>query len=98
MLVPVLVLAVVSNAEQCGQMTCNPANCKEQPTAESCESKCLTKDRCGCCNVCAKAKDQMCRGINDYYGYCADGLYCETASLSLPGKCKSKLLIIPLYN
>ena len=87
-LVPVLVFVVVSNALQCDQMTCDTTTCKEQPTAESCESKCLTKDKCGCCDVCAKAKDQMCGGIYDYHGYCADGLYCIKADPSeLVGKC-----------
>ena len=88
MLVVVLVLAVVSSAEQCGQMKC--PECKNQPTPESCASGCLTKDRCGCCLVCAKAKGDRCRGANDYFGYCADGLYCDRNDSRRFGICKGK--------
>ena len=87
MLVVVLVLAVVSSAAQCGKCP----ECKNQPTPESCDSGCLTKDHCGCCLVCAKAKGDPCKGINDYYGYCADGLYCDTNSVLAAGRCKGKI-------
>ena len=87
-LVVVLVLVVVSSALQCGQQMECP-ECKNEPTPESCESGCLTKDHCGCCFICAKAKGDRCGGINDYFGYCAERLYCEDET-ALYGRCKGK--------
>jgi len=34
-------------------------------------------DSCGCCQVCAKGADQLCGGIQDIYGKCGPGLYCD---------------------
>jgi len=81
-------LAVTVSANQCGQMKC-PV-CKNEPNPKDCPSGCVTKDICGCCNVCAKAENESCRGQNNAYGFCADGLYCERESPIATGTCKSK--------
>ena len=88
MLAIVLALAEVSSALQCGgQMEC--PECKDIKP-EDCKSGCLTKDICGCCYVCAKAKGDHCEGINNYHGYCADGLYCDKPGKLATGICKGK--------
>lgn len=87
-LAAVLSLAVIGSAEQCGQMKC--PECKNEPSPTDCASGCLTKDRCGCCLVCAKAEGKKCGGYSYSKGYCADGLYCDRASEILTGTCKSK--------
>ena len=86
--VVVLLLAVIVSGEQCGQMKC--PECTNQPNPKDCTSGCLTKDRCGCCLVCAKAKGEYCGGINDHQGYCADGLYCKQDNILVPGTCQGK--------
>lgn len=84
--VPVLLLALVAiiSGEQC-QTPC--PKCTNQPTPQDCKSGCLTKDRCGCCLVCAKAKNETCGGYSGVFGKCADDLYCEKVG-AFVGICK----------
>lgn len=83
-IVVLLLEVVATSGEQC-QTPC--PQCVDQPRPQDCKSGCLTKDRCGCCLVCAKAKNETCGGINNYYGNCADGLYCKEIN-PLFGMCK----------
>lgn len=85
----ILIIVVIVRAEQCGSMKKCP-DCKGEPTEKDCPSGCLTKDRCNCCYVCAKAKGERCEGIYGKYGYCADGLYCDKPNIVEPGTCKGK--------
>jgi len=58
-----------------------PEGCTECPKSPpmDCASGHLTKDVCGCCDVCAKAEGETCGGMWGMSGTCAPGLNCETA-------------------
>lgn len=58
-----------------------PEGCTECPKSPpmDCASGHLTKDVCGCCDVCAKAEGEKCGGMWGMSGTCAPGLNCETA-------------------
>ena len=47
------------------------------PTPSSCASGQIIKDRCSCCDVCAKVAAQKCNGWCGMYGKCAEELYCD---------------------
>jgi len=59
-----------------------PRNCPEcQPGLCKAPKDCLvglTKDRCGCCDVCARSEGQACDLDTGYkYGTCGEGLVCQ---------------------
>lgn len=52
---------------------CNPALC---PDAGPCAHG-TVRDRCSCCDVCAKGLGERCGGPYDIYGRCGVGLVCN---------------------
>ena len=84
MVVLLLLSVIATSGEQC-QTPC--PKCTDQPAPQDCKSGCLTKDPCGCCLVCARAKNETCGGFGGTLGTCADGLYCEKAGV-FSGICK----------
>ena len=65
----------------------------EQAVPSECASGELTKDSCGCCDVCAKAAAQECGGPWGGVGTCASHLYCDypaTPNFNYVGYCKQK--------
>ena len=82
----VLLVAVITSAEQCGQeMKC--PKCEEPP--KKCNSGYYIRGPpCGCCLVCAKAENESCGGPGGYKGYCALGLHCDATSDLVLGTCK----------
>ena len=57
-----------------GCTTCYPQSPSE------CRSGQLTKDVCGCCDVCAQAAGEVCGGPWGISGTCAEDLYCDISS------------------
>ncbi|CAK9300339.1 unnamed protein product [Gordionus sp. m RMFG-2023] len=51
----------------------------------------LVYDRCRCCKICGKTKNQRCEGRSNWQGTCGKGLYClhddDDHLLNYPGKC-----------
>jgi len=62
---------LVKCPQDCSQMLCN----KFRQLKKFCQAG-TVYDRCGCCQICAKAEHEKCGGYHGMYGQCGGGLYC----------------------
>ncbi|XP_042883164.1 single insulin-like growth factor-binding domain protein-1 [Penaeus japonicus] len=73
LLVGVTVFALLYGAEahHCG--TCNLDTC---PSTHDCNHG-ITKEHCGCCDVCLRSEGEKCDAHEDFTGICISPLVCK---------------------
>uniref|UniRef100_A0A2I9LPX2 Venom protein n=1 Tax=Centruroides hentzi TaxID=88313 RepID=A0A2I9LPX2_9SCOR len=84
-----LIFIVIASANACD--FCFNYECPSPP--EDCPFGTVL-DGCGCCLVCAKGEGEICGGVWDVEGICAEGLTCVEINrlirgiVDLPGICR----------
>ncbi|KAF7704209.1 cysteine-rich motor neuron 1 protein-like isoform X1 [Silurus meridionalis] len=90
-----LLLLRASAARACAP--CSERACPPVPTRGCEEGRVLTRDPCGCCDLCTRLETETCGGENWELGSCALGLTCnavnETGPVAIPntGVCTVEL-------
>lgn len=79
-------------------------NCRGTTCSNPGSCKILTRDRCGCCLICAKLVGESCGGLHGEAGFCASHLRCNVSEkravagkISTVGVCKGKLCPLLVY-
>jgi len=87
-------LAAGAGALSCGR--CNRSQCNRLPRRCRRAGQ-FVKDVCGCCDVCAKQRNEKCGGQWEIHGKCASGLNCVKRSRDpfAPGICKPSSCVCP---
>ncbi|CAH1251937.1 CRIM1 [Branchiostoma lanceolatum] len=57
-------------------LSCIPCEERECEDPRPCRRNAVVKDVCGCCDVCARVKGEICGGPWGIDGICAEGLTC----------------------
>ncbi|CAK9300829.1 unnamed protein product [Gordionus sp. m RMFG-2023] len=81
-----LILVLFNSNRLVDALSCpchNLPNKCSTPTPTDCKGD-ITKDACGCCDVCAKVKDEECGGPFRTSGKCSRGFICKYESYEEP--------------